>query len=206
MLIISDLDGVLINAHWAGLFEAYKSLIEADGKNYRKFFTSLRDFKKWWTPDWKKNNERLRIDDVEKAHEIFYKISNRDIRIFDWVKPMIWELASKHQLSLLTNRHKKNAEELLGSLAIFFHPIVGGDSVKNLKPDPEGINFILDKLGVKKEKALMIGDMSVDILAAKAAGIKTGAVKWGLGSWEELLSLKPDYKFKEPIDLLTITI
>ncbi len=204
MLIIFDFDGVLISAHWKGLYNAYKALIIADGKNHKDFFKNISEFKKWWTPDWRRNLECLKIDDEEKAHKIFYEVSNSHIHIFDWVGPIIGELYPKHWLALLTNRHKKNAEELLGSLAIFFHPIVGGDNVKNLKPDPEGINLILAKLGVKREEALMIGDTAVDILAGKAAGVKTGAVRWGLGSWKELISLKPDYLFKKGNDLLKL--
>jgi len=35
-------------------------------------------------------------------------------------------------------------------------------------------------------------------------GIKTGAVKWGLGDWDELLAYLPDYAFEEYEHLLQI--
>jgi len=51
---------------------------------------------------------------------------------------------------------------------------------------------------------LMIGDMPEDIIAGKLAGIKTGAVKWGLGDWKNLLAENPDYTFEKYKDLLRI--
>ncbi len=43
-----------------------------------------------------------------------------------------------------------------------------------------------------------------DIKAGKNAGIQTGAVRWGLGDWDELLAQNPDYKFEKYKDLLWI--
>ncbi len=205
MLIIFDFDGVLISAHWRGLFRAYKAFIEADGKDYREFFKNLEEFKKWWNPDWQKNYEKLKIKNQEECHRIFYEVSNACVRIFPWATETLEELSKKHWLVLLTNRHRENAKILLGGLINYFLMIIGGDSVKNLKPDPEGINLILETIAASRDDALIVGDMAVDIMAGKAAGVKTGAVKWGLGSWKELLSLKPDYKFKKWNDLLKIT-
>jgi HAD superfamily hydrolase (TIGR01509 family) len=52
-----------------------------------------------------------------------------------------------------------------------FDVVVTGDEVRAHKPDPEGILFVLDHLGVPKHRAVMFGDSEKDILAAHNAGI-----------------------------------
>jgi len=64
--------------------------------------------------------------------------------------------------------------------------------------------MILDILKIKTKDVLMIGDMPADIIAGRAAGIKTGVVKWGLGDWDELMTYSPDYAFKKHEHLLKI--
>ena len=40
--------------------------------------------------------------------------------------------------------------------------IIGGDDVKNEKPDPEGLLTAIQKLNVSKNQALYVGDSIVD--------------------------------------------
>ena len=50
------------------------------------------------------------------------------------------------------------------------------------KPDPEGLLWILDKLGVSPEEGIYIGDSDVDMKTGKAAGMFTVGAEWGFGS------------------------
>ena len=206
MLIIFDLDGVLLRASWRGLFEAYKEMIAAAGKDYRKYFANFREFKEWWSPNWQENNRKIGIGekDLGEAHENFYRIYNPYIYLFSWSGKVVYELSKSHQLAIFTNRHSSSARTLVKPISRYFACIIGGEDVRRLKPDPEGIYRILSILEKEKEDALMIGDMPEDIIAGKLAGIKTGAVRWGLGDWDELLSLGPDYKFEKYKDLLCL--
>ena len=52
-----------------------------------------------------------------------------------------------------------------------FDLILSVDDVKVHKPDPEGILFVLEKLGLQKDQAVMIGDSDKDLGAAKNAGV-----------------------------------
>ena len=97
-----------------------------------------------------------------------------------------------------------NANKFIVPIRKYFCAIIGGEDIKNLKPNPEGIFLILQKTGTQKEDAVMIGDMPEDLMAGKSAGVKTGVVKWGLGKWENLLAASPDYKFKNYKDLLRL--
>ena len=57
--------------------------------------------------------------------------------------------------------------------------IVGGEDVEEHKPHPEGLLLAKEKLKIKKEQAIYIGDSLVDVEAAKAAEIDFIAVLTG---------------------------
>jgi phosphoglycolate phosphatase len=59
-----------------------------------------------------------------------------------------------------------------------------GDVTK-VKPDPEGLLLAVEKLGVKTEDVLYIGDSYVDAMAAEAAGMKFAGVLTGTTTREE---------------------
>jgi len=203
-LIIFDCDGVLRSSSWNGLFNAYVSIIQNIGRDHKDFFRDLAEFKKWWNPDWKENNKTLGIIDDETNNKIFYGCYEPYVALFPWTMDTLKRLSRKYTLAMLTNGSSKSAKNSLGETAEYFTLIAGCEHVGKLKPDPEGINFILKNLNFLPSQAIMIGDMAVDVLAGKNASIKTGAVNWGLGDWKDLLKLKPDYKFKRPEDLLHI--
>ena len=206
MIIIFDCDGVLRSASWEGLFKAYLLITKHQNKDYRNFFKNLEEFKKWWNPDWRENNKNLGIIDSEDTDKIFYECYEPYAVLSPWVPDIIEKLSQKYTLAMATNASEKSARTSLGKTAEYFSLIAGSEQVKKLKPDPEGINLILKKLNFLPSEAIMIGDMAVDVMAGKNAGIRTGVVNWGLGEWKNLQKLKPDYKFGKPGDLLSYLI
>lgn len=54
----------------------------------------------------------------------------------------------------------------------YFDEVVTDENNFSLKPDPEGINFILKKHHINHETAMVIGDRELDILSGQNAGIK----------------------------------
>ena len=50
----------------------------------------------------------------------------------------------------------------------------------------------------------MVGDTAADILAGKAAGLKTCAVTYGFGALEELRHCQPDYMIGTFSDLVSL--
>lgn len=57
--------------------------------------------------------------------------------------------------------------------------VVGGDENIPRKPAPEPLWVALDRLGVGRADAVMVGDSPADIAAARAAGVKVIAVSGG---------------------------
>jgi len=208
MLIIFDCDGVLRNIYWEGIFNAYKAIFLYKRVDYNEFFTNLDEFKQWFDPDFKKKLKEtldLTETDFAMANEIFREHYEGGVHVFPWVENLLKKLDKRHKLTILTSSHSLAIRESLGSkLCDWFKIIIGQEHHTNLKPDPEGIHFIIEKLKVDYADALIIGDAGGDVEAGKRAGIKTGIVSWGIGKWDELLTLNPDYKFKNPEDLFLL--
>jgi Predicted phosphatases len=68
------------------------------------------------------------------------------------------------------------------------------------------IHRVLTTLGVRPNRAIYVGDQLSDADAARAAGVRFGAVSWGYGAPEALARHHPDIMFSniEDIGLLTI--
>lgn len=89
-----------------------------------------------------------------------------------------------------------HAEEELARKGIDgeFDLIVGGLSTKKHKPDPEPVEFALEKLAVKPQEAIMVGDMVVDVQAARAAGLPAViGVTHGFATRQDLQAAGADY-------------
>jgi phosphoglycolate phosphatase len=73
-----------------------------------------------------------------------------------------------------------------------------------LKPAPDAIIAALAALCCAPQQALMVGDTAADILAGKAAGLRTCAVTYGFGSPAELQHCQPDYVIDTFSDLVRL--
>ena len=97
--------------------------------------------------------------------------------------------ANNVKTAVLSNKpHRqtvKVVEEVLGNDLIDWAQ--GQQDEVARKPDPEAVYTILDRLGVKKEEALYIGDSEVDIKTGHNAGLVTIGVTWGFRTREQLL-------------------
>ena len=65
-------------------------------------------------------------------------------------------------------------------MASLFSVVVGFEDVARHKPDPEGVELALGRLGVLPKEALLVGDSAADIEAARAAGCPSCYATWGI--------------------------
>jgi phosphoglycolate phosphatase-like HAD superfamily hydrolase len=64
--------------------------------------------------------------------------------------------------------------------------IVASDVLTKHKPDPEGILKLMQALRVKPEEVIVCGDLPVDMIAAKRAGVHSVGMAHGFGTPAEL--------------------
>ncbi len=94
--------------------------------------------------------------------------------MYNNAKDILQVLKSKgKKLALITASTRKSLDLVIADHDVedLFDIIVTEEVVKTHKPDPEGINLAIERLGVDKSKAIMLGDSDKDLRAAKNAGI-----------------------------------
>jgi len=116
------------------------------------------------------------------------------------------EYFKDRKIAMVTNKPERITERILKILGVsdYFKLIIGPESVKRAKPDPEGLLKVLEVFGEKPERALMVGDSEYDIQAGKSAGVHTCGVTYGLGSLNDLIATTPDFLIDEMIKLTGI--
>lgn len=67
----------------------------------------------------------------------------------------------------------------------FFDHIVGYDSVKKQKPDPECLEICASFYDVEKKDILFVGDSDTDVIAAEAFGIDSAFVERGKNGYHD---------------------
>lgn len=120
----------------------------------------------------------------------------RQDRLFPFVKEGLELLRSKgYRMAIVTNKQRELTEKGLRMAEIFqlFDTIVTVDDVKEGKPSAEPLRKAMTKLGVPADEVLMIGDSKYDLLAAKAAGVKSVLLQWY--GCEQPAEAVPDYIF-----------
>lgn len=108
-------------------------------------------------------------------------------------------------MAVCSNKMVAFTRELLATLGVAnrFRAVLGPDSVGGIaKPDPAMVVEALRLLGVPAGHALYVGDMSVDIETARAAGVRVWVVPSGVQSADTLRAHGPDRLLGGMADLL----
>jgi phosphoglycolate phosphatase len=96
--------------------------------------------------------------------------------------------ARGYQMAVATNKASYFARRLLDALEVGRHlsVIVGPDLVAHQKPHPEMVEAALAALGARREEAVYVGDMEVDVQTARAAGLPAVVLPTGSCSAADL--------------------
>ena len=135
--------------------------------------------------------------DIPRAVALFKKHYSENLvkhtDFYPYGREILEHFRNKKQ-AICSNKPEIFVRKILESLdgLQHFQAIIGGDSVKTKKPHPEGLDFILKKLKVSPDEAVLIGDSPVDIETGKRAGVYTCVVNYGLGLPEEIAAASPD--------------
>ncbi len=103
------------------------------------------------------------------------------------------EKLSGRKMAVLTNKPVDFSREMIARLgfAPHFTYIYGGNSFPKKKPDPIGLDKLMEDFQVAAGKTLMIGDSDTDVLTGRNAGVWTCGVTYGFGA-HTLETVSPD--------------
>ncbi|QSX34043.1 phosphoglycolate phosphatase [Shewanella avicenniae] len=115
--------------------------------------------------------------------------------LYDGVAYVLRQLhAQGYRLAVVTNKPHKFSVPLLNAFGIgeLFEPILGGDSLPKMKPDPLPLTHLCQHWQLTPQQVLMVGDSKNDIRAAKAAGIASIGLTYGYNYGEDIGLSEPD--------------
>lgn len=114
--------------------------------------------------------------------------------IIPGVTSMLENVNAKYPLAVVSSRDGQTTREFLKhfDLQTYFPVVVTSQTCQRTKPSPEPIHYAAEKLGLKAEDCLMVGDTIMDIRAGKAAGAQTVGVLCGFGTQKELMRAGAD--------------
>jgi phosphoglycolate phosphatase len=139
------------------------------------------------------DRERHQLEELFQAYRVEYRArEHRQTSVFPGVSEGLARLRGKK--STATTKGSPMARTLMTHFGLekHFEHIQGTDGFPS-KPRPDVILKALRALGAEPQDCLMVGDSTPDIEAAKAAGVKSCAVRYGYGDPEKLARSKPDY-------------
>lgn len=108
-------------------------------------------------------------------------------------------------LGILTRNTKEMALlslEAIGAAEFFKYENILGREESKPKPEPDGINFLLNQWGIDCSSAVMVGDYHFDLLSGRAAGVSTVHVDGQDRHWPEDTDIRVN-SLTELADLLS---
>lgn len=114
------------------------------------------------------------------------------------------ELFRGERQAMITNKPNPYAETMLKALFVYryFFKVVAGDKEYPYKPDPASTLAVMKAADVQPEETLWVGDSTVDIETARAAGVHVAIVAHGFTDREKLKAAAPDKLYKDFQSLL----
>jgi len=152
-----------------------------------------------------KKDDSLVRRGVELYSDYYVKHPADNAKLYPNAKEILGYFKDKQKF-ILTNRYSKFADVVLRSLGIreYFKEIVGGDDENCIKPSACVLDPVISRFAIEKSKAIIVGDMTVDIMTGNNSGIKTCWIRHGLGKAEEVEPLKPSFVIDDLLELKKI--
>lgn len=131
---------------------------------------------------------------LEPYLEYYWAHHTTAARLFPGILPMVETLHQRGvSLGLLSNKMRAPAVAELEATGLLhtFALMVFRDDLGSVKPDPEGLNALMEGFAVRPQEMLVVGDSPVDMQAARSVGTWSAAALWGSLEKEAVLAEAP---------------
>lgn len=202
-MVVLDLDGTLVDSV-PDLAYSLDSMLHKLG---------MPDAGEMKTREWVGNGlerlvKRALTDDLdkepdatlfEKAFPLFISEYKQNAckrsRLYEGVKEGLdYLLRHDFKLACVTNKQSQFTNIVLETLGIqnAFGIVISGDTLEKKKPDPLPLLHAAKHFAVSPSKALMVGDSSNDVQAARAAEFQVLCVSYGYNHGQDIRLANPD--------------
>ncbi len=98
------------------------------------------------------------------------------------------------KLALVTNKEGRYTATVLEvhGLEPLLDSVLSGDTLETKKPDPAGVQRCLAQWKVRPDRALFVGDSSIDVATARNAGVAVWALPYGYNMGQPIEACHPD--------------
>lgn len=109
------------------------------------------------------------------------------------------------KMAVLSNKPVGPSRAIVDALGLgqYFFQVYGGNSFHTKKPDPAGVQALLEEAAVFAEETIIVGDSDIDVLTARNAGIYSVGVTYGLAP-HTLEDAPPDVMIDHPRELADV--
>jgi HAD superfamily hydrolase (TIGR01549 family) len=190
--ILFDLDGTLIDSDDA-MIEAWANRLRWLSRDPRRLFRRLIMASETPTNTFITLLDALHVDDDlfslnDRLRRLRGMRTPANFLAVDGVVDLVRSLFSRYPLAVVTTRSHRDSLAFLGQYHIgeCFGAVIAHEDTARLKPHPEPVRRAAQVLGTPVERCLMVGDTTVDILAARRAGAMSIGVLCGFGERAEL--------------------
>ena len=106
------------------------------------------------------------------------------------------------KMCVLSNKPVHPSRAIVEALGLggYFFQVYGGNSFHTKKPDPAGVNALLQESGAQPQQTVIIGDSDVDVLTARNAGTYSLGVNYGFAP-HTFVDAPPDVLVETPQEL-----
>lgn len=144
---------------------------------------------------------------LEKFLFYYRTLKTKSTVLYEGVFDTLHALKNRgYTLVLITNKPSEFIEPILSafSLSALFSLTIGGDSLPEKKPSALPLLYACEKLYISPSQCVMVGDSKNDILAAKAANIKSIGLTYGYNYGESIATYQPDWVLDNFSDILKL--
>ncbi len=211
-LIVFDLDGTLLDTVGDLAFccnEVLKQhgLPEHEVSEYHNFVgNGVKKLVERALPE--KLREESFVDGiVAEFKELYSQNIATYTKPYEGIEALLKALSKREMaIAVASNKFQSGVEKLLHHYFadVHFVSALGQREGIALKPDPYIIREIIQRTSYTPDKMFFVGDSSVDIATAKAAGVESIAVTWGFSSAEELEPCGATHIVEHPAQILSL--
>ena len=201
--ILYDIDGTLLNTRDMNLYPLLRIIQEELGETW-----TMEQVLKYTAYAGRQVMAELGIRDPETVYARWVRYVNEypePAALFPGLERVLPALHRAGWIQAIVSSKRKAQFDIdmagKGILPYFATAVLEEDTAAH-KPDPAPLLLCLERLGLKPEEAIYIGDTASDCLAAKRARMAFGYAQWGGIPGQTVEAA--DYVFSQPEDLMQL--
>ena len=200
--IIYDIDGTILDTLKMNMIPLQKIIKEELHEDY-----SYEQVLKFASYPGMKVMEELKIKDKEKTYDRWVRYVNdyeEGATVYLGIREVLETFHKYMRQAVVSAKTRKQYQIDVVSKGLdqYMETAVLSEDTALHKPNPAPILLCLERLNVKKEEVIYIGDALSDYRCCQAAGVDFGYAKWGSVSDEGIID--PAFTFHQPIDMLRL--